>query len=40
MELSDIGEGLVVRFDETEQSFVGLTVIGLRARTLQALTNS
>lgn len=36
----DIGEGLVVRFDETEQSVVGLTVIGLRARTLQALTNS
>lgn len=34
----DIGEGLVVRFDEVEQSVVGLTIIGLRARTLQALT--
>ncbi len=34
----DIGEGLVVRFDEAEQSVVGLTIIGLRARTLQALT--
>ena len=36
----DIGEGLIVRFDETEQSVVGLTVIGLRARTLQALSST
>ena len=33
----DIGEGLVVRFEEAEQSVVGLTIIGLRARTLLAL---
>lgn len=33
----DIGEGLIVRFDEAEQTVVGLTVIGLRARTVQAL---
>jgi len=36
----DIGEGLIVRFDETEQSVVGLTVIGLRARTRQALATN
>jgi uncharacterized protein YuzE len=36
----DIGEGLVIRFDEAEQSVVGLTVIGLRARTLQALSGT
>jgi uncharacterized protein YuzE len=36
----DIGEGLVIRFDEAEQSVVGLTVIGLRARTLQALSST
>lgn len=36
----DIGEGLVARFDETSQSVVGLTVIGLRARTLQALAST
>jgi uncharacterized protein YuzE len=33
----DIGEGLIVRFDEDRQAVVGLTVIGLRARTLSAL---
>lgn len=34
----DIGEGMVVRFDENEQNVVGLTIIGLRARTVRALT--
>ena len=33
----DIGEGMVVRFDEKEQNVVGLTIIGLRARTVRAL---
>lgn len=33
----DIGEGVVVRFDEAERSIIGLTIIGLRARTLTAL---
>jgi len=28
----DIGEGVVVRYDETMGQVVGLTVIGLRAR--------
>jgi uncharacterized protein YuzE len=36
----DIGEGLVVRFDEAKQSVVGLTIIGLRARTLKALSST
>ncbi|MEW6238070.1 MAG: DUF2283 domain-containing protein [Candidatus Omnitrophota bacterium] len=34
---TDIGEGLIVRYDEKEREIVGLTVIGLRARTLQQL---
>ena len=34
---TDIGEGLIVRYDEKEREIVGLTVIGLRARTLQRL---
>lgn len=36
----DIGEGLIVRFDEAAQSVVGLTIIGLRARTLKELAAS
>jgi uncharacterized protein YuzE len=36
----DIGEGLIVRFDEDRQAVVGLTVIGLRARTLNALSEA
>ena len=34
----DIGDGLVVRYDETHQAVVGLTVIGLRERLLRQLT--
>lgn len=33
----DIGEGLVLRYDEAEQNVVGLTIIGLRARLLKEL---
>lgn len=33
----DIGEGLVVRFDEEEREVVGLTVLGLRSRLLKGL---
>lgn len=33
----DIGEGLVLRYDEVEQNVVGLTIIGLRARLLKEL---
>ena len=28
----DIGEGIVVRYDETDKQIVGLTLTGLRAR--------
>jgi uncharacterized protein YuzE len=36
----DIGEGVVVRFDEVQQEVVGLTLIGLRARLLGGLAAS
>ncbi len=34
----DIGEGVVVRFDEQRKEVVGLTVLGLRTRLLRGLT--
>jgi len=33
----DIGEGVVVRYDDKKKEIVGLTLIGFRARTLQSL---
>jgi uncharacterized protein YuzE len=33
----DIGEGVVLRYDETRKEVVGLTLIGLRARLLKGL---
>lgn len=33
----DIGEGLVLRYDEAHREVVGLTVIGLRDRLTQSL---
>ena len=33
----DIGDGVVLRYDEVAKSVVGLTVIGLRARLLTEL---
>ncbi|MDE3088782.1 MAG: DUF2283 domain-containing protein [Chloroflexota bacterium] len=33
----DIGEGVVVRYDETKKEVVGLTLIGLRARLMKSL---
>ena len=33
----DIGDGVIVRYDETRQEVVGLTVLGLRARLLKGL---
>jgi len=33
----DIGEGVVLRYDEPRQEVVGLTILGLRARLLQGL---
>lgn len=36
----DIGEGVIVRYDETRREVVGLTLIGLRARLLQGLVGN
>ncbi len=33
----DIGEGVVVRFDEKSKEVVGLTILGFRAKTLKGL---
>ena len=33
----DIGEGVVLRYDEDRKEVVGLTLIGLRSRLLQEL---
>jgi uncharacterized protein YuzE len=35
---TDIGEGLVVRYDEMTKDVVGLTLVGLRARVLKSLS--
>ena len=34
----DIGEGVIVRYDEARQEVVGLTVLGLRVRLLKGLS--
>jgi len=36
----DIGEGIVVRYDETEKQIIGLTLTGLRARVLKNLPDA
>jgi uncharacterized protein YuzE len=33
----DIGEGVIVRYDEARHEVVGLTVIGVRGRLLQGI---
>ena len=33
----DIGEGVILRYDEARKEVVGLTLIGLRARLLKGL---
>ena len=35
----DVGEGVVLRYDEHRQEVVGLTLIGLRARLLAGLAS-
>jgi uncharacterized protein YuzE len=34
----DIGEGVIVRWDEKKKEVVGLTIIGLRARLTEGIT--
>jgi len=33
----DIGEGVVLRYDEKKKEVVGLTVLGMRARLLESI---
>ncbi len=35
----DIGEGVIVRYDQKKQEVVGLSILGFRARTLQSLSS-
>lgn len=34
---TDIGDGVVVRYDKRKREIVGLTILGFRERTLQSL---
>lgn len=36
----DIGEGVVIRYDEARKEVVGLTLMGIRARLLQGLAGN
>jgi uncharacterized protein YuzE len=36
----DIGEGVILRYDEAHGEVVGLTLLGLRARLLRSLPQS
>lgn len=35
---TDIGEGVIIRYDEKKKELVGITIIGVRARTLRSLS--
>lgn len=37
---TDIGEGVIVRYDEKQKEVVGITILGFRARTLQSLAGN
>ena len=34
---TDIGDGVIVRYDNKKKEIVGLTILGFRERTLQSL---
>lgn len=36
----DIGQGVVVRYDERKKEVVGLTILGVRARLVESLKRS
>ena len=36
----DIGEGVVVRYDEKRREVVGLTIVGMRARLMETVKKS
>lgn len=35
---ADIGEGVIVRYDQKKKEVVGITIIGFRSRTLQSIS--
>lgn len=35
----DIGEGMVVRYDESQSEVVGISIVGLREKMLRELSN-
>lgn len=35
---ADIGEGVIVRYDEKKKEVVGITILGFRARALQSIS--
>ncbi|MBF0254467.1 MAG: DUF2283 domain-containing protein [Candidatus Omnitrophica bacterium] len=37
---ADIGDGVIVRYDEQKKEVVGLTILGFKARTLQSITKA
>lgn len=37
---ADIGDGVVVRFDEKKQEVVGITILGFMARTLKSISKT
>ncbi len=37
---TDIGDGFIVRYDEQEKEVVGITIIGLKERTLQSISGN
>lgn len=36
----DIGQGVVVRYDEKRKEVVGLTILGIRARLVESLSKA
>ena len=34
---ADVGDGVIVRYDEKEKEVVGITIMGFRTRTLQTI---
>jgi uncharacterized protein YuzE len=36
----DVGDGVILRYDEAGKEVIGLTLIGLRARLLRALAST
>ncbi len=37
---ADIGEGVIVRYDEEKKEIVGITILGFLARTLKSISGA